>query len=264
MRSARYKSKGISTIRRGASTTFKRYHIYRVPSSMTQWFSAQSMEAGALAIPFLNALNYWSHTSWVQLNDLTDMSLLASSPFTAGYKTMQRVYDYMRAYKFKCVFDISFLSSSTTIGPDYFYLCTCPAYGTANPFDVILGPQPRSEFLVETLRKNPLCTLRKVTVNKNDGGNRQKIASASFSLKDLIGVNPAIEINATGVPTDPYSCSTSGTPAGGIFMHLLVLRELQSTTGPQYTITYNVQKNVKVLFFRRTRISVNSGADASV
>jgi len=242
----------------------RNYHIYAIPPAVRRWFSAQSMENAAVSIPFLAVGNIWTHTSWIQLNDLEDMSNLAGSPFTAGYKTYERAYNYMRAYKFKSCWDISFISSSGTIGPDTFHVMTMPSTSTTSPFNAIFGVAPTPYFVVDMIRRNPLTTYKKIVVNKNTDRTLCRIKSKTFSLKTLLGITPAFEFNASGVPTDPYSCLTSGAPSAGVFMHLLIIRELQSATGPQYSMTHMMQKNCKVIFFGRKSFSESGVADAQL
>lgn len=236
---------------------------------MKVWFSAQSMPQGSTPQVFTDpgAVQFYQYQLNERLNDMLDASTQISTPFVAGFKTAQRLYQYYRPYKFKCKFMIDWLSTSTAIGTEYFDIFTTVSLDINPPWNLIFGSDSAisSTYAVEASRKNPLVRHRSVSVNKNDIRHTRTIMrTPNFSLKTLLGIVPAFTFNAGGVPSDSFSSGVFSTASAGVYAHLLILRKQQAAGAPVYSVLITCQKNTKCILFGRNNISSSSGADANV
>lgn len=236
---------------------------------MKCWFSAQSMPGGSAPLTFSDpgAVQFYQLQLNTRLNDMLDASEPLSTPFVAGFKTAQRLYEYYRPYKFKCKFMIDWLSTTSAIGTEYWDIFTTVSLDASPPWNLIFGSSSAisSTYAVEAARKNPLVRHKAWACNKNDiRKTRTVISTPTFSLKTLLGITPSFVFNATGDPTDVYSSSTFSAPTAGVYAHLLILRKQQTAGAPVYSVIITCQKNAKCVLFRRNNISSASGADANV
>lgn len=252
-------------VRRTAKRSLGYVHEIIQPYATAVWLQYQDMPSGSSPILFANnAANVWSCESAARVNDIVNPSTAAGDAYMTGRLTYQRLYQYMRPYKFKSRWVLDFIGSGTSLGTDYFHVFTIPTLSASSPWQTLFTIALDVRYMVTVARKNRYMTYKRFKVNKSDNNSRCVITSKTVSLKSLLGVNPAFQVNQLGQIIDSWSTTVTGTPAGSIYFHILVCREFTSTSAPQHAVVFNHNYNTKVLYWQQRTYNVDDGASDTI
>lgn len=223
------------------------------------------MPLGANPQPFLNnAANVWAFETSARVNDIVNPSSQTGDVYMTGRLTYERLYQYMRPYKFKSRWILDMTATGTATGSDFFHVFTIPTISASSPWQLLFGSLLEIRYILSVARKNRLMTYKRIQVNRNTTNSRFVIKGRPVSLKTLLGVNPAFQVNALGSPSDAWSCPVTGTPTGPVYYHLLIVREFTSTSGPVYAVVPSHNYNVKMLYWAPRNPEYDDTSDQTV
>lgn len=205
---------------------------------------------------------YYQLSGYVRCNSLYNPSAMTGDPYPIGFKTYERLYDYYRPYKFRCSFIFNFLTTGTSRATDYYYLFAFPTLGATAPWDDLFSIARDMRYAFQVARANKYLVCRRIAVSTMKTQNRIKLRCPTLTLKDLAGVNPAITVSGTGVPSDDYSAVTIGTPVAQVVWHYLLV----TATGyvPNFSCEVQDSYAAKTLFFGRSEVTNAVTADEQV
>lgn len=221
-------------------------------------------DAPGSVAPFtqVGVLGTYQLQGYLRVNNLYDPSAMTGNPYSVGFSTYRRLYDYYRPYKFKAQFKLNFVTTGTGRYTDYYYICAYPTLGSTAPWDDLFSISRDMRYALQTARGNRFLVVKRVTASTMKVKNVITLNCPAVSLVDLIGVNPAIVVGSTGVPSDVYSSVTTGSPTAGVYWHYLVVTATAYV--PNFSCEVQDSYSAKTLFYTRAEITQAVTADEQV
>lgn len=223
------------------------------------WVSATAVDA-----PFtqISTSGYYSIEGYKRVNNLYDPTSATGNPYSVGFSTYRRLYEYYRPYKFKNVFKFFFSTSGTARETDYYYLCAFPTLGSTSPWTDLFGGLRDMRYALQTARANRFLVVKRISASTMKTRNVITLKCPTVTLKDLAGMNPAITIGSTGIPSDTYTAATTAAPTATVYWWYMIVTATAYV--PNFAVEVTASFAAKTLFFQRSPVTIAVTADEQV